>query len=324
MKHVLLITILALAQTTAVSQAGRPDKQGYVTTDDGVKLYYRRIGSGSEVVIIPLGFMLSPAFDRLARGRTVIYYDMRNRGRSDAVADETRITIHDDVRDLERIRRHFDLDKISLIGESYLGLMVVMYAGQYPQHVDRLVQIGAVPRKFGTEYPAHLTMNDLERIFDAGEETRLRKLRDDGYHRSQPADYCRREWKQLRRMLVADPADAHKAGDGYCDLSNEWPINLERHLRHHFGSVRKLEISKEEIARVTHPVLTIHGTSDRNAPYGGGREWALTLPNARLVTIENAAHLPWIEAPELVFSSIDTFLKGGWPARAERLTSLDK
>jgi pimeloyl-ACP methyl ester carboxylesterase len=34
---------------------------------------------------------------------------------------------------------------------------------------------------------------------------------------------------------------------------------------------------------------------------------------ARLVTIENAAHLPWIESPEKVSRSIQIFLDGGWP-----------
>lgn len=32
------------------------------------------------------------------------------------------------------------------------------------------------------------------------------------------------------------------------------------------------------------------------------------LPNARLVTIDNAAHAPWVEAPDEVFGAIDEFL----------------
>jgi pimeloyl-ACP methyl ester carboxylesterase len=71
------------------------------------------------------------------------------------------------------------------------------------------------------------------------------------------------------------------------------------------------------------PVLTIHGSKDRSAPYGGGREWALRLANARLLTVGQAAHAPWIEAPELTFGSIKTFLDGTWPEAAEKVTSLD-
>ena len=47
------------------------------------------------------------------------------------------------------------------------------------------------------------------------------------------------------------------------------------------------------------------------------------MPDARLVTVENAAHVPWIEAPEKVFGSIETFLDGAWPEAAQKVASLD-
>ena len=66
------------------------------------------------------------------------------------------------------------------------------------------------------------------------------------------------------------------------------------------------------------PTLTIHGTLDRNAPYGGGREWARTLPDSRLITVAGGAHNVWIDDPTVV-RAVDEFLDGKWPARAERL-----
>jgi hypothetical protein len=44
------------------------------------------------------------------------------------------------------------------------------------------------------------------------------------------------------------------------------------------------------------------------------------LPNARLLTIEGAAHAPWIEAPEHVLGPIQTFLAGSWPTAAEKVS----
>jgi alpha-beta hydrolase superfamily lysophospholipase len=35
--------------------------------------------------------------------------------------------------------------------------------------------------------------------------------------------------------------------------------------------VQKLDLPKEKSAAVNVPVLTMHGTKDRNAPYGSGR-----------------------------------------------------
>jgi pimeloyl-ACP methyl ester carboxylesterase len=88
-------------------------------------------------------------------------------------------------------------------------------------------------------------------------------------------------------------------------------------------SIQNLRLTAEDFAKVKALVLTIHGTKDRSAPYGGGREWALSLPNVRLLTIENAAHAPWIEAPEEVFGALQTFLDGMWPTRAHKITSLE-
>jgi pimeloyl-ACP methyl ester carboxylesterase len=34
------------------------------------------------------------------------------------------------------------------------------------------------------------------------------------------------------------------------------------------------------------------------------------------LTIDKAAHAPWIEAPDLVFAAIETFLTGTWPDAA--------
>jgi proline iminopeptidase len=137
----LLVGQPAIAQTiAAVSQAD--SYEGFVVTPDGVRLYFHKIGAGKQIVLIPADLFLYPAFARLAPGRTLIFYDMRDRGRSDAVADRRRITIQDDVKDLETIRKHFRVDKPALIGFSYLGMMVMLYASEHPDHVSRIDQLG--------------------------------------------------------------------------------------------------------------------------------------------------------------------------------------
>jgi hypothetical protein len=60
-----------------------------------------------------------------------------------------------------------------------------------------------------------------------------------------------------------------------------------------------------------------------NAPYGGGRQWSMLLPDSRLISVPGAAHMSWVEAPELIFSSIDTFLNGDWPASSKKVNALE-
>lgn len=327
---VTVLLLLALATNPAMA-AGPTERAaastpavetGYVKTSDGVQLFYQKVGDGSQVVVIPAGLFVFDDFKHLADGRTLIFYDMRNRGRSDRVEDGDRITIQADVQDMEAIRQHFSAERFSTIGYSYLGLMVMLYAMEHPERVERIVQVGAVPLKFGTTYPDHLTMEGQPPPVPEEMLAELRKLREARYDVDHPKEFCEKEWEALRYWLVGDPANVHKVEIDVCRYPNEWPVNFQRHLEHHFvGSVQKLEVPREKVAQVKVPVLTIHGTRDRNAPYGGAREWALLLPNARLVTVKGGAHHVWADDPS-VLDAIDAFLSGHWPQRAEKIKEL--
>ena len=295
---------------------------GYVTSRDGVRLYYAKVGNGPKTVIIPGRLFLFRDFQGLATGRTLIFYDMRNRGQSDAVSDPSRISLQHDADDLEAVRAHFGIEKADLIGFSYLGKIVVLYATQHLNRVNRMVQIGPVARKFGTKFPEALTSGDENKVPDPAETRKMEALYANGFAKEHPKEFCELEWKVEQQRMVGDPANASRIPSP-CDMENEWPIHVWAHFEPLMASDRALDIPKEAIARVTGPVLTIHGRKDRNAPYGGGREWDLLLPNARLITIDGAAHMSWVEFPELVFSSIDLFLKGEWPEQAQIVKSLE-
>ena len=287
---------------------------GHVTTTDGVRLYVRRLGDGPGAVIVPNGIYLIPDFEWIASGRTVLFYDVRNRGLSDTITDESRIGqgIRHDVDDLDAVRRDAGFDRIALVGHSYVGLTVILYAMKYPAHVDRVIQIGPIPPSQGKQYPADLTGADAtlgEVLTQLAQLEKERPLHD-------PTEFCRKVWSVLRVLYVADPADAHKITWARCDVPNECAF-MKYWTQTILPSIQRISLTADDLARVTAPVLTIHGTRDRSAPYGGGRDWASMLPNARLATIEGAAHAPWIEDPAKVFGSIEAFLKGEWPESAE-------
>ncbi len=322
MKALLLCLVFLSFQSCALAETSKSSlkiTEGYITTPDGIRLFYQKAGNGRQVIIAPARLFLFEDFKQLADRFTLIAYDMRGRGRSDAVADGEKLSIHHDVKDLEAVRQHFRLSRFSLVGYSYLGLMAIMYAMDYGERVERIVQIGPVPLKFGTEYPAHLSHEGA--LTEAGanpeEVAELERLREAGINKSNPKEFCERQWRVMRFWLVGNPANVERLGQGVCDMPNEWPINLARHFQYGFASVKRLDIPRERVTKVRHPVLTIHGTRDRNAPYGAGREWASLLPNARLLTVEGAAHQVFAEYPEVVFGAIRTFLNGKWPNGAE-------
>ena len=298
-----------------------PPDSGWIAGPDGVRLYYEKLGSGPRTIIVPGRLFLAREVAPLADRHTLILYDMRNRGRSSRVEDGRLITIQKDVEDLDAVRRHFRVDRFVPLGYSYLGLMVVLYAMEHPDRVERLVQLGPVPRKFGTEYPASLLHQDSAPVVSPAAAARLDSLERAGWMTQHPREFCEESRINAVR-LVGDPAKAARLPN-QCDMPNEWPVNLRRHFEYHFAGVQRLDVPKEAIARVKVPVLTIHGTWDRNAPYAAGREWALTLPDARLITVERAAHQVATDAPGVVLSAIDEFVSGRWPARAEKITTLE-
>ncbi len=290
--------------------------EGMLETEPGVQLYWRTTGQGTKTLIVPGGFLYQGALDVLAGDRRLILYDMRNRGRSSRIVDPVLLTIDADVRDLEAIRRHFKVESFDTIGYSYLGKMVVLYALEHPDRLERIVQIGPVAMRFGSIFPPDQD-NFSEDILDAEAVAELRALRARGFHETSPQDYCEQEWRVIRARLVGDrgKADALKSN---CALPNEWPTRIAFHLEHHFTSARGRDLDLADTAAVEVPVLTIHGTLDRNAAYGGGREWAAALPVGRLLTFEGAAHQVWTDSDQ-VTPAIREFLDGDWPENAEDL-----
>ena len=286
-------------------------EEGYIDVDPGVRIFYQKEGNGPQVTIIPAGYWLYDDFKHLVNSdRTLVFYDMRNRGRSDYVKDTLLITIQKDVDDIEKIRQHFKADKINLMGWSYLGMMVMLYTNQYPDHVNKIVQLGPVPAKWDTPYPdslRHAFEPELRQGWKYMDSLKSLKLNE-----TEPERFTTIQWDSVvSKMLVGDFANANKLGNQWREsikYPNEWDINFSRHLQHHFGSIMNSSFTIDQFTGINHPVLTIHGTKDRNAPYGGGKEWTERLPNAKLVRIEGAAHVPWAEYPEMVYQPIDSFL----------------
>jgi pimeloyl-ACP methyl ester carboxylesterase len=293
---------------------------GYITMHDGVRLFFQQTGNREKTLLILNGFFLFNDFKYLADDRTVIGIDLRNRGRSDYITDDAKLNrgIHQDVDDIEAIRRHCGADNIDLLSHSYAGIIPILYAAKYPAKVGRIVQISSMQPNQSTQYPPHLTNADavLQRFFAS-----LGQLQQEQQALT-PEEFCGKFWTLLRTLYVVNPDDADKIEHWKsCHLPTE--LNFMSYwMRSLMPSIQSLNFSSEDLPKVQGPVLAVHGTKDRSAPYGGGREWALILPNARLLTIEDVAHAPWIEAPDKVLSPIKTFLNGAWPEAAERVESL--
>ena len=312
---------LCVSSTIASAASAQRVEEGFVVTPDGVRLFYQKVGTAPLTLLLPGRLFAFDELRALADEATIVAYDMRNRGRSELVADDAAISFEHDVADLEAVRRHFRLERVALAGYSYLGRIVVLYALEHPERVERIVQLGPIPPDFTTvyrpEFEAHDDPVDPEAL------AALRKRRsEESFHVTHPRQYCEEEWRVVHRpRLAGDPAKVDRIAIDVCPLPNEWPLLQVRHLRLHFqesGAMQKTPLDR--VRALTTPVLTVHGTRDRNAPYGAGREWSYLLPNGRLLTVEGAGHHAFGEAREAVLPALREFLRGGWPAAAQKVT----
>lgn len=112
--------------------------EGYFSAADGVRLFYRRIGSGTNALVCLHGGpglnLASGCLDAepLAKDRTLLMYDQRGSGRSQLVTDPKMLTARDHVRDLEALRQSFGLERLTLVGFSWGAGLAALYATEYP------------------------------------------------------------------------------------------------------------------------------------------------------------------------------------------------
>lgn len=314
-RRIWLAAVSVLAATTACERPTPvPVSEGYVPIGSGLRLHYRAVGNGPDTVVIPAAAWWPRDIEQLATGRTLLFYDPRGRGRSDAVPDTTPIGIPQELEDLERLRQHFGIGRMSLMGWSYLGAVVVLYAAQHPDHVNRLVQVGPiVPRR--APYWDRWLADYAARAPRGGAITRS----DTGRPEAAASD-CRNGLRATVIPQLGDTSFASVIADAVgCALPNEHPTAIGRWFQRMSSSFGDWDW-RGNAATVDAPVLTVQGTRD-NIPLEASQEWVGALRNARLLRLEGVGHYPMFERPEAFVRALRAFFDGAWPEGSEQVQS---
>jgi len=221
---VLLPALASMFQVTSESPV--PLGEGFVTTADGVELFYQKFGEGAQVVVAPGGMYLAGEFPRLAEARTVVLFDQRGRSRSAPLASTESLGIRYEVSDLEAVRQSLGFQRISLIGWSYMGLVVAKYALEHPDRVDRVIQVGPIPpRRFPylSQYQQELT-----RRHGVQNTARLEELIQLSKDSSEPAAFIRPYYEVAHKALFYGPVVETGFRSDFYKLANETPYNVWR------------------------------------------------------------------------------------------------
>lgn len=319
-----LLALFAFGPATAAAgaqslltakQASRvPIAERFATTADGVRLYYRVAGTSGPVVIAPFALYHGSALDRLAKGRRIVTYDPRGRGKSQAVPPD-KVSLELLLADLDAVRRAVGAEKVAIIGFSGAGMEAFVYALRNPERLSRLVQLAPVAARAEPHVAA--MMADRERRTDASARTNLRERVAAGEFVSDPAAHCRAEAAVTMPAIFAVPAQARLVPD-VCGSPNEHPKAIGEYFGALWPSISTYDW-RASLPRVAQPRLVIYPLQD-NIPRAGAEEWVSGQPNARIVYIEESGHMPQYEQPDATLRAIAEFLDGRWPQGAKRLS----
>ena len=287
------------------------NQEGYVLTDEKLRLYYHVLGDGPVTIVISAACLLLEDLRPLATKYRLIFYDPRGRGQSDRDPDPKNIWTDYEVRDLETIRQYFGLEQMALWGWSKFGGTAALYAGQYPERVSRMLMMCPLSPRSPAPY------DDLEESqrkeqarIDPLAAAGLRERMKSGQHLEEPELFCRDFRRIITPSQMGRPEALERMKSDPCVYQNEWWHNLHQHHQIHAPLESRSKYDwRDQMAKVTASVLVIHGMEDL-IPYESSREWADILPQARLLVIEGAGHFPHLEAPEIFFPQIENFFDG--------------
>lgn len=326
MKKYILILCVALSLCTTVAAQTNEPLEGYLVTPDNVKIFYKIEGSGTDTVVVVHGGpgnsleSIRADFEPLAKGRRLIYYDQRGQGRSELLSDGTKLGYEKHVDDLEALRVHFKLDKMTLIGNSWGGLLISLYAVAHPDRVERMVlDSPASPLKGFIDDMNDEISRRMAKVYTPEQLARnISIARPDAWIKAKdPLATCREFYMTVLRVYTySQTLDGNFKGDvcaGGIESVRQQPTT-RAHVWRSLGDFNLMP----KLGVVKAPVLVIHGAADV-IPLKSSEFWAFGYPNARLLVIEKAGHLGQIEAPEIFFPAIDTFLKGDFPAAAKTI-----
>ena len=294
-------------------QAGVPVREGYVTTSDSARLFYRVMGRGGDTVIAIHGGpgvdleSIAGDFTPLADNHVVIFYDQRGSGRSELPKDTTRLVAARQIADLDEVRQHFGAQRVTLVAHSYGPLLAASYALAHPTAVKRMVFFGPVPPRRGNFWQ-RFASNMVQRVDSAARARQAdasKRLADPNADARQA---CRDLWAVGIPARLAEPE--HSLPLVKSDLCASDPAGIRYGMtvtnRVVMASYGDWDL-REQLRTLQVPTLVVHGEQE-SIPMDLVEEWVTSLPRARLFRVPRAAHFTYAERPELVWPAVERFL----------------
>ncbi len=246
---------------------------------NGVRHHVQRLGAGARTVVFVHGLVMDnlssfyfTLANPLATSSTVILYDLRGHGLSERPA--TGYAISDLVADLAALLA--DSPAVTLVGNSFGGLVALAYAAHYPERVARLALIDAHDGSDGWAAKMAATLG-------------LQGAARDGMIAESFQAWLGRHSERKRTRLAQAAEALVERTSLVADLRDSPPL------------------TEAALARITCPTLALYG--ERSDVLARGQALARTLPACTLHVIPGCSHSVLWEATAEVRARLVAFVE---------------
>jgi proline iminopeptidase len=281
---------------------------------DGLELWFRVRGNGPVLVVQPPGWgigveVYEQTFKPLEQDFTLVYFDPRGSGKSQAPVNTKDLHVGCFVEDLEALRAHLGLDSFALVGHSHGGLIALKYAIKYQRYLSHLLLLEAqLVGDLGQGRDAQNEEQSIisELVKDAGFAQALKFFQSAGGFGALFQLKSDREFSAfLARIMPL-----------YLKNSDHAP-NLREYVKTHRLPLAALIATAssdesfpvaDKLKTIQVPTLILNGRYDIFCTAARARIVHERIHGSKLVVFENSSHFPWVEEPDVFFSTVSDFL----------------
>jgi proline iminopeptidase len=232
----------------------------------------------------------------------IILFDQRGCGRSTPHAELAGNTTWDLVEDIEKLRKHLNIERWQVVGGSWGSSLALAYAETHPERVTELILRGvfllreAELRWFYQEGASWLFPDAWEDYLAPIPEAERRDMISAYYQRLTGNDLavqlaCARAWSQWEARtisLLPDPARVSQFGE------DRFALAFARIECHYFKHRGFLEADDQLLAQATElkgiPGAIVHGRYDVATPLANAWDLHKVWQEAELTVVPDAGH----------------------------------
>ncbi len=306
----LLVASLALPRSGLQAAPAEPGNSnpaissGNIDVKDG-SLFFKTTGTGDPIVVLHGG----PGFDHrqflpfiweLAKDHQVILYDQRGTGLSTGKVDSTSINIASFIEDIEAVRRHFEIERINLLGHSWGGILAMHYALEHPDRMQSLILCSTTA---SVEAFDEMRTNYMERWSEEDQLALGEIGGSEAFTQGDPASW-ELFWRTWFRSYFHDPAMADR-------LDLHFPPNTIQNC----GPVANLILASvgdfdlhKELASISCPTLIMHGKADP-MPAAYAERIHAAIPGSELILAPEVGHWFFVDGMAIFTENVLGFLE---------------